>query len=81
MSLVAENPPDLILLDVMMPTMDGWQVLRSLKQNPTTEHTPIIICSVLKEPELAISLGARAYLKKPVDRLELLATLERILHP
>jgi CheY-like chemotaxis protein len=81
LSLVTENPPDLILLDVMMPTMDGWQVLRSLKQNPITENTPVIVCSVLKEPELAISLGARAYLKKPVDRLELLATLERILHP
>ncbi len=79
--MVAENPPDLIILDVMMPTMDGWQVLRSLKQNPGTEKIPIIVCSVLKEPELAISLGARAYLKKPVDRLELLATLERILHP
>jgi len=77
--MVKENPPDLIILDVMMPTMDGWQVLRSLKQNPITENTPIIVCSVLKEPELAISLGARAYLKKPVDRLELLTTLERIL--
>ncbi|HMB22194.1 MAG: response regulator [Chloroflexota bacterium] len=80
LSLVTENRPDLIILDVMMPSMDGWQVLRSLKQNPITERTPIIICSVLKEPELAMSLGARAYLKKPVDRLELLATVERILH-
>jgi CheY-like chemotaxis protein len=81
LSMVTENPPDLIILDVMMPTMDGWQVLHSLKQNPSTENIPVIVCSVLKEPELAISLGARAYLKKPVDRLELLATLERILHP
>ena len=77
--LIAETRPDLIILDVMMPTMDGWQVLRSLKQNPSTENIPVIVCSVLKEPELAMSLGARAYLKKPVDRLELLATLERIL--
>jgi CheY-like chemotaxis protein len=79
--VATEDPPDLIILDVMMPSMDGWQVLRSLKQNPVTEHTPIIVCSVLKEAELAISLGADAYLKKPVDRLELLATVERILHP
>lgn len=79
LSMATEDPPDLIILDVMMPTMDGWQVLRSLKQNPGTENIPVIVCSVLKEPELAISLGARAYLKKPVDRLELLATLERIL--
>lgn len=81
LSMAAEDRPDLIILDVMMPTMDGWQVLRSLKQNPGTENIPVIVCSVLKEPELAISLGARTYLKKPVDRLELLATLERILHP
>ncbi len=81
LSMATKRPPDLIILDVMMPTMEGWQVLRSLKQNPTTEKTPIVICSVLKEPELAISLGASAYLRKPVDRIELLTTLERILHP
>ncbi len=81
LSMATENPPDLIILDVMMPAMDGWQVLRSLKQNSITENIPIIVCSVLKEPELAVSLGARAYLKKPVDRLELLTTVERILHP
>ncbi len=75
LQLAAEARPDLITLDVMMPSMDGWQVLRSLAQSPATGHIPVIVCSVLKEPELATSLGARAYLKKPVDRLELLATL------
>jgi CheY-like chemotaxis protein len=78
LQLAAEAHPDLITLDVMMPSMDGWQVLRSLAQNPATQHIPVIVCSVLKEPELASSLGARAYLKKPVDRLELLATLSRL---
>jgi CheY-like chemotaxis protein len=78
LQLAAEAQPDLITLDVMMPSMDGWQVLRDLAQNPATRHIPVIVCSVLKEPELASSLGARAYLKKPVDRLELLATLSRL---
>jgi CheY-like chemotaxis protein len=78
LQLAAEAQPDLITLDVMMPSMDGWQVLRDLAQNPVTQHIPVIVCSVLKEPELASSLGARAYLKKPVDRLELLATLARL---
>jgi CheY-like chemotaxis protein len=78
LQLAAEAQPDLITLDVMMPSMDGWQVLRDLAQNPATQHIPVIVCSVLKEPELASSLGARAYLKKPVDRLELLATLARL---
>ncbi len=76
--LAVAASPDLITLDVMMPSMDGWQVLRDLTRNPATSHVPVIICSVLKEPELAFSLGARAYLKKPVERLELLATLDRL---
>lgn len=73
-----ESKPDVILLDVMMPAMDGWQVLQELGKNKKTRQIPVIICSVLKEPDLAFSLGARAYLKKPVERLELLETLARL---
>jgi CheY-like chemotaxis protein len=80
-ALVAETHPAVIILDVMMPNLDGWQVLRSLKENPATAATPVIICSVLEEPELALSLGAHAYLKKPVERLALLAQVERLLDP
>ncbi|MBM3131358.1 MAG: response regulator [Chloroflexi bacterium] len=76
--LAAESQPDAITLDVMMPRMDGWQVLRALAQNPATAKIPVVVCSVLKEPELALSLGARAYLKKPVDRLTLVETLARV---
>lgn len=78
LQLAAELQPNLIILDLMMPTVDGWQVLRELKENPATARIPVIICSVLKEPEIAMSLGAAAFVKKPVARLELLATLERI---
>jgi len=81
LQLAAEKHPDAITLDVMMPNIDGWQVLRGLGSNPTTANIPVIICSVLKEPELASSLGARAYLKKPIDRLELIATLAEVLAP
>jgi CheY-like chemotaxis protein len=81
LQLVGDNHPDVIVLDVMMPGTDGWQILRSLKQNPATQAIPILICSVLKEPELAMSLGAQAFLKKPVNRLELLETLDRLLDP
>jgi CheY-like chemotaxis protein len=73
-----ETEPDVILLDVMMPAVDGWQVLADIKQDEKTRDIPIVVCSVLKEPELALSLGAHAYLKKPVERLELLATLARL---
>lgn len=77
--LATEAHPNVITLDVMMPNMDGWQVLRALMQNPATAKIPVIVCSVLQEPELALSLGARAYLKKPIDRLTLVETLARVL--
>jgi CheY-like chemotaxis protein len=77
--LAEEMQPSVITLDVMMPTMDGWQVLRALQQNPATAHIPIVVCSVLNEPEIALSLGARAYLKKPIDRLTLVETLTQVL--
>jgi CheY-like chemotaxis protein len=79
LKLARDSVPDLILLDVMMPTLDGWQVLRALQAEPATAAIPVVICSVLDEPELALSLGARAFVKKPVSRLALLNTLERIL--
>jgi CheY-like chemotaxis protein len=81
LELVIETRPAVIILDVMMPNLDGWQVLRSLKDNPATAATPIVICSVLKEPKLALSLGAHAYLKKPVERLTLLAQVEQLIKP
>ncbi len=76
--LAQETQPDIIILDVMMPTLDGWQVLRNLAENPATAGIPVVVCSVLNESELALSLGARAYIKKPADRLELLATLAKL---
>jgi CheY-like chemotaxis protein len=78
LQMAAEVRPDIIILDVMMPAVDGWQVLRNLVENPVTMRIPIIICSVLKEAELAFSLGARAYIKKPVDRMELVATMAQL---
>ena len=58
-------------VDVMMPFQDGWEVQQRLKSEPATQHIPIIICSVLDDPELAFSLGAVAYLKKPVSQTDL----------
>ena len=78
LGLAAELHPDLIILDVMMPTVDGWQVLRDLQDDEHTAPIPVVVCSVLDEPDLALSLGARAFIKKPVNRLELLDTLERL---
>jgi CheY-like chemotaxis protein len=78
LELAESKVPDFITLDVMMASVDGWQVLRSLHENPHTRSIPVIVCSVLREPELALALGASYYLKKPVQRLQLQAALELI---
>jgi CheY-like chemotaxis protein len=67
----------LVILDVMMRQVDGWSVLQRLKSDPRTAHVPVLICSVLKEPQLALSLGATAVLTKPVSREQLLAAVTR----
>ncbi|MBI5959469.1 MAG: response regulator, partial [Chloroflexi bacterium] len=67
--------PFVIMLDVMMPGADGWEVLQHLKTQPATRHIPVLICSVLDTPELAFSLGADFFLKKPPGRVELLRIL------
>ncbi len=60
--------PDGILLDVMMPGLDGWQVLQTLRTDPRTIDIPIIVCSVFNDPELANSLGATWLLPKPASQ-------------
>lgn len=67
----------LILLDVMMPEQDGWEILQRLRAAPETRATPIIICSVLNEPEIASTLGASDYLPKPVTQDALLTKVEQ----
>lgn len=75
---VKEVKPDLIILDIMMPKMDGWEVLQSLKLDEETKKIPVIICSAWGEPELAKSLGAIEFLRKPVTQRDLLATIHAI---
>ncbi|MEP7289340.1 MAG: response regulator [Chloroflexota bacterium] len=67
-----------IILDVMMPERDGWQILQSLRANPTTKHIPIIVCTVFNDPQLAYSLGASAFLSKPTTEQKFLATLREV---
>jgi len=69
--------PDVILLDVLMPRLDGWQTLRSLKNLPETRSIPVVILSVVENRAFGISLGAFDYLVKPVDRDALFTALAR----
>lgn len=75
--LARESTPDLIILDVLLPQQDGWEILQQLKNQLSTRHIPIFICSVLDSPELAHSLGADGFLHKPPSENEFLATLSR----
>ena len=75
-------PPDLILLDVMMPQMDGYEVCRRLKAEPSTASIPVLFVTAhANDEELAkgMALGAVAYVTKPVDPEKLLATVSRCL--
>lgn len=72
-----ELRPAAIILDVLMPEMDGWSVLQTLRATPELAHIPVIICSVINDPELAAALGAVASLKKPLSRLELMEALHQ----
>lgn len=75
---IARGTPLLcIILDVMLPGKDGWQLLQSYKSHPATAEIPVLICSVLEMEELAMSLGADGYLKKPPARAELVSTLRQ----
>jgi CheY-like chemotaxis protein/signal transduction histidine kinase len=79
--LAAELQPQLITLDVMMPNQDGWEILQGLKSSPDTRHVPVIVCSVLDEPQLALAMGASDTITKPVSQVELLEVLRRWLGP
>lgn len=76
-ALAEKVAPQVIVLDVMMPQIDGWEVLGRLRQHPATAHSPVIICTILAQEELALSLGASAFLRKPVTRQAFLDALDR----
>lgn len=73
--------PYAITLDLMMSGQDGWDLLQLLGNQPETRHIPIIVCTVLKQKELSLSLGAAAFLQKPVTEHELLLALEHLEEP
>ena len=77
--LAREAQPDAITLDVLMPGIDGWSVLRTLKANPETEHIPVIMASIIDEKGKGIGLGASEYLIKPVDRANLIQAVEKFI--
>lgn len=71
------RPPAAIILDILLPGTDGWEVLREFKADPALRDVPVIIVSVVDERGLGLALGAVDYFLKPVDRAALLERLSR----
>lgn len=77
LELVRELRPQLIVLDLMLAHMDGWEILQRLRRSEEAAATPIVICSVLNEPDLAFSMGASDYVTKPISQATLVDVLRR----
>jgi CheY-like chemotaxis protein len=73
--------PDLIILDIMMPVMDGTEAMEKLKKNPRTKNIPVIFLSSLitKKDELRKFAKSKGYLAKPIEREKLLKKIEQVL--
>ncbi len=70
LELAAANPPDVVLIDVMMPGMDGFEVCRRLKKNESTMHIPVIFITAkneVKDEELGFAVGASDFIHKPIS--------------
>lgn len=75
---VEQAHPQIVVLDLMMPGVDGLEILTHLHSNPMTVNIPVVVCTILPQQELALALGASAFLRKPISRESLLETLEHL---
>lgn len=71
------DKPDLITLDVMMPSMDGWAVLSALKADPATAEIPVVMLTMVEDRPMGFALGATEYLTKPVQKSRVLEAVSR----
>lgn len=78
--LAAEYLPSVILLDVLMPGMDGWAVLHHLKSTPELADIPVIMSTILTDRNMGYTLGASDYITKPVNKEQILRVVKRYRH-
>ena len=76
---IEATKPEVIVLDVMLPDVDGWELLTQLHGHPDTRSIPVVVCSVIRDKELALALGAAVYVPKPVRRQDFLRALDEAL--
>jgi CheY-like chemotaxis protein len=77
LEILRKTPPDIVTLDVMMPKVDGWSVLGVMKSDPTLDHIPVIMITIVDDRNLGYSLGASEFMTKPIDRSRLLSLVRR----
>ncbi len=77
LELARRDPPSAIVLDVVMPEMDGWSLLAALKRDPDLAKIPVIVQTVLKDRSTGFALGAAEYIEMPLDAARLLGALAR----
>ncbi len=78
LALVERLRPDIVVVDVMLPAVDGWEVLGRLREHPSTRGVPLMVCTILPQEHLALTLGAAAFLRKPVSRRAFLTALDHL---
>lgn len=76
-SLANEIRPQIIIMDVMLPEIDGWELLGRFRTHPKTRNIPVIACTILPQEQLALTLGAAGFLRKPVSRETLISVLDQ----
>ncbi len=76
LALAEETMPDIILLDVLLQDIDGWELLGRFRAHPQLGDQPVIVCTILPQRDLALSLGAAAFLSKPLSQRQLLSVLD-----
>ncbi len=79
LQLVQQDPPDLVILDILMPGISGFAVAAALKRNPETMGLPIVILSIVEDKKLGYRLGVDRYLTKPIDTNALLLEIDTLL--
>ena len=78
LALAEQTHARIVILDVMLPGVDGWELLGRLREHPATRNVPVVVCTILPQEQLAEGLGAAAFLRKPLGRRELLETLDQL---
>ena len=84
LQITQKELPDLVILDVMLPGLDGFEVCHRLRKQPSTAQIPVLMLSAKGQPidkDTGLKVGANEYLVKPINRGDFLAALERLLAP